>query len=66
MTVPSGRGDPRRRAHLESLLRSFEHDADVAAASGRRPMDVAWLREALGLDDGALLDMDVEGATAGR
>jgi hypothetical protein len=37
---------------VESLLRTIEHDADVAAAAGGRPMDVDALRVALGMTDG--------------
>lgn len=44
--------DPRRRVRLEALLRQFEHDADLAAAAGERPLDVERLRETLGMADG--------------
>ena len=47
---------PRRRVQLESLLRQFEHDADLAAMEGRRPLDVARLRAELGMTGGVLGD----------
>lgn len=46
-TPRAAAGHPRRRVLLESLLRQFEHDADLAAAEGDRPMDVESLRAAL-------------------
>jgi hypothetical protein len=44
--------DPGRRLLLESLLRQFEHDADLALAKGTRSLDVDALRELLGMSDG--------------
>ena len=49
VTPRSAAGDPKRRLLLESLLRQFEHDADVAAARGDRPRDIDAVRAALGM-----------------
>ena len=43
---------PNGRIVLESLLRQFEHDADLAALKGLRPLDVDALRALLGMTDG--------------
>ena len=34
---------------LESLLRQFEYQSVLAAVDGHRGIDVAWLREELGM-----------------
>jgi hypothetical protein len=52
--------DPRRIALLERLLRQFEHDADLVAASGETPMDLEALRERLGMQEGILDVYDVD------
>jgi len=46
--------DPKRRVLLESLLRRFEFDADLAAAGGQRPRDVERLRASLGMHAGGV------------
>ncbi|MHB1930289.1 MAG: hypothetical protein ACYCUG_12875, partial [Acidimicrobiales bacterium] len=51
-TPRSAAKDPRRRVLLESLLREFEHDADLAAAAGEVPLDVDRLRADLDMADG--------------
>lgn len=53
--------DPTKRVLLESLLRQFEHDADLVAAEGERPLDVAWLRSELGMVDGVLGEPSSDG-----
>ena len=50
--------DPRRVLLLEKLLRSFEYDADLAAASGETPMDFGALRDMLGMQDGVIDDTE--------
>jgi len=42
----------QHRPLLEALLRQFEHDADLTALDGHRPLDVAWLRTQLHMEDG--------------
>lgn len=42
---------PQKEVVLESLLRQFEHDADLAAA-GSRPLNEGTLRDLLGMRDG--------------
>lgn len=56
--------DPEGRVLLESLLRRFEYDADLAAARGDRPRDVDRLRDALGIRDWMLEDEPAERAPA--
>lgn len=53
-TPRAAAGDPKRRVLLESLLRQFEFDADLAAAEGHRPRDVEALRASLGMRSGAV------------
>lgn len=67
--VPALEGDtprkaaqhPRRVLLLETLLRHFEHGADLASAAGNAAMDFAPLRARLGLSDGPPLVDDPAG-----
>jgi hypothetical protein len=56
VTPRSATKDSRHRVLLESLLRHFEHESDLAAAAGERPMDVAAIRVALHMEQGVLED----------
>lgn len=42
--------EPREAVELERLLRRLEFDADLAASSGQRPLDVEQIRRDLGRD----------------
>lgn len=53
-TPRAAAADPKRAVRLERLLRSFEYGADLAAAEGRRPLDVAAIRAELDMTDGVL------------
>jgi hypothetical protein len=53
-TPRAAAADPKRRILLESLLRRFEFDADLAAAGGQRPRDVERLRASLGMHAGGV------------
>ena len=63
-TPRSAARDPDGRVLLESLLRQFEYDADLAAAGGDRPRDVDRLRAVLGMRDWMLEDQPVESGPA--
>jgi hypothetical protein len=43
----AAQGEERNR--LEALLRQFEYDNDLLAASGQKGFDTAWLRDQLGM-----------------
>lgn len=48
--------DPRAAIELERLLRRLEFDADLAAQSGHRPLDVEQIRRDLG-EEGQLFEL---------
>ena len=59
-TPRAAASQPKHRVLLEALLRQFEYDADVVAASGEHPMDVDALRAELGMLDGVWGLDDIE------